>query len=109
MRDGAAGDKPGAQRPRDRRQRWKNHSADAGHGAGGQAIGGERSEPPGKGRAASVSERRGEGWPPEGTRPRSGLGRPARSRSDAHKNKSGIGCTEIIAGSIAGSCGRWLS
>ena len=28
-------------------------------------------------------ERRREGYPPEGTRPRSGLGRVARSRSDA--------------------------
>ena len=31
----------------------------------------------------SVSERRREGYPPEGSRPRSGLGRVARSRSDA--------------------------
>ena len=31
----------------------------------------------------SVSERRREGYPPEGPRPRSGLGRVARSRSDA--------------------------
>ena len=29
------------------------------------------------------SERRREGYPPEGSRPRSGLGRVARSRSDA--------------------------
>ena len=31
----------------------------------------------------SASERRREGYPPEGPRPRSGLGRVARSRSDA--------------------------
>jgi len=40
--------------------------------------GGERSEPPCK-----RSARRREGYPPEGSRPRSGLGRVARSRSDA--------------------------
>ena len=38
-----------------------------------------------------------------------GLRRPARSRSDAHKNKTGIGDTETIVGSIAGTCGRWSS
>ena len=34
-------------------------------------------------RAASDRERRREGYPPEGSRPRSGLGRAARSQSDA--------------------------
>ena len=43
------------------------------------------SEPPGKrtGARSERSERRREGYPPEGSRPRSGLGRVARSRSDA--------------------------
>ena len=45
-------------------------------------------------RAARVSARRREGYPPEGARPRSGLDRVARSRSDAPKHfrasRSGI-------------------
>ena len=46
--------------------------------------GGERQRAAGQAeRAVSVSERRREGYPPEGSRPRSGLGRVARSRSDA--------------------------
>ena len=35
-------------------------------------------------------ERRHEGYPPAGTRPRSGLGRVARSRSDAPRLLAGI-------------------
>ncbi len=38
---------------------------------------------PGKRSAQRACERRREGYPPAGTRPRSGLGRVARSRSDA--------------------------
>ena len=58
-------------------------------GGGGPASGGERSEPLGKrasgqaGKRSERSERRREGYPPEGARPRSGLDRVARSRSDA--------------------------
>ena len=49
------------------------------------ARGGERSEPPGKRQCAATDrERRREGYPPEGSRPRSGARqRKARSRSDA--------------------------
>ena len=50
------------------------------------------------------SERRGEGYPPEGTRPRSGLGREARSRSDASRIEKRIGDTEAMVGSFAGRC-----
>ena len=109
MRDGAAGDELGAQRQRERLRRWNCHCADAGHRVAGQVTGGERSEPPGKGRAASVSERRGEGWPAEGRRPLAGSAWPARSRSDAPKNKIGIDGPEMIVGSIAGTCGTWSS
>ena len=46
------------------------------------ARGGERQRAAGQARSER-SERRREGYPPEGSRPRSGLGRVARSRSDA--------------------------
>ena len=47
------------------------------------------------------SERRGEGYPPEGTRPRSGLGREARSRSDACKIEKRIGGTEAMVAALS--------
>ena len=46
------------------------------------------------------SERRREGYPPEGPRPRSGLGRVARSRSDAPSLIDCIGEPVSIFGSI---------
>jgi len=46
------------------------------------------------------SERRREGYPPEGPRPRSGLGRVARSRSDAPRLIVCIGEPESIFGTI---------
>ena len=52
------------------------------------------------------SEWRGEGYPPEGTRPRSGLGRVARSRSDASRIGTGIGDTEAREASFVGRCWR---
>ena len=55
------------------------------------------------------SGRRREGCPPEGLRPRSGLGRAARSRSDTPKSKNGTGDSSVIVGSITGTCGRWSS
>ena len=48
----------------------------------------------------SVSERRREGYPPEGPRPRSGLGRVARSRSDAPRFIVCIGEPVSIIGTI---------
>ena len=48
----------------------------------------------------SVSERRREGYPPEGPRPRSGLGRVARSRSDAPSLIVCIGEPVSIIGTI---------
>jgi hypothetical protein len=46
------------------------------------------------------SERRREGYPPEGTRPRSGLGRVARSRSDAPRLPEPFGTKVAIIGTI---------
>ena len=48
----------------------------------------------------SVSERRREGYPPEGPRPRSGLGRVARSRSDAPRLFACIPAPVSIIGTI---------
>ena len=47
--------------------------------------------------------------PPEGTRPRSGLGRAAWSRSDAPRNETGLGDTVAIVDSITGTCCTFLS
>ena len=49
----------------------------------GPARGGERASRRANGVRSDQRERRREGYPPEGSRPRSGLGRVARSRSDA--------------------------
>ena len=49
----------------------------------------------------SVSERRREGYPPEGPRPRSGLGRVARSRSDAPRLTLPLRTPVSIFGTIA--------
>ena len=51
-------------------------------------------------RAARVSARRREGYPPEGTRPRSGLGRVARSRSDAPRLIELSGTAVAIEGTV---------
>ena len=48
------------------------------------------------------SERRREGYPPEGPRPRSGLGRVARSRSDAPGLTEPSGTPLTIIGTIGG-------
>ena len=56
----------------------------------------------------SVSERRREGYPPEGPRPRSGLGRVARSRSDAPSLIVCIGERVSIIGTI-GICTTIIS
>ena len=61
-----------------------------------------------RGPRSERSERRGEGYPPEGTRPRSGLGRVARSRSDASRIGTGIGDTEAGETSFVGRCWRPL-
>ena len=55
------------------------------------------------------SERRREGYPPEGPRPRSGLGRVARSRSDAPGFNEWSGESESIIGSAAMSIGIGIS
>ena len=63
-------------RERLRRRNW--HCAEAGHRLGVQATGVERSEPPGKGRAASVSERRREGLQRKSERSGDWSGKPGR-------------------------------
>ena len=78
---------------------------------------GERSEPPGKRSAQrGEAERRREGYPPEGPRPRSGLGRVARSRSDAPRlivafgtpfTIFGIDC--VTTGTVGGAGGTLSS
>ena len=54
-----------------------------------------------RGPRSERSERRREGYPPEGTRPRSGLGRVARSRSDAPGSFFGRGWRESNSVSVA--------
>ena len=104
MRDGAAGDERGAQRQRERLRRWNCHCADAGHRGGGQATGGERSEPLGQ-TECGLSEAKGGARDarPEGGDRAAGSAWAARSRSDAPKDKNGIEGTEIIVGSITGT------
>ena len=80
MRDGAAGDEIGAQRQRDRLRRWSCHCTDAGHRGGGQATGGERSEPPGQ-TECGLSEAKGgarDGRPKGGDRVAGSAGQPGR-------------------------------
>ena len=62
-----------------RRRRWKRHSAEAGHQGGGQASGGERSEPPGKERAVREADGGARDARPKGQDRVAGLaGQPGR-------------------------------
>ena len=89
----------GARRPRRSGGRCGRASSQARR----PGTGGERSEPPRQAeRGVSASERRREGYPPEGPRPRSGLGRVARSRSDAPRLTLPSGTPGSIIGTIDG-------
>ena len=95
---GEADDERGAQRRRE------EEAADAEHGARIVRMscgpGTRRRARRGAGQASARNERsewRREGYPPGGTRPRSGLGRVARSRSDAPKPiADGIDALDIL-------------
>ena len=100
--------RPGPARQRERRSRWReNRDAGAMHDGGGQAGGGERSEPPGKGTAQRAKRAEARGIPARRAETACGLGRVARSRSDAPGIPKGIGDSEANVGAIGGRC--WKS
>ena len=83
--------RPGPARQRERRSRWRqNPDAGALRDGGGQAGGGERSEPPGKRSAQSAKRTEARGIPARRAETACGLGRVARSRSDAPGIETGI-------------------
>ena len=57
------------------------------HHGGGPATAGSEASRLASGARSERSERRREGYPPEGPRPRSGLGRVARSRSEGERGR----------------------
>ena len=91
---GEHGDERGAQRRREEGTAVTAATPSSPAASVSAGSGGERS---------ARRARRREGYPPEGPRPRSGLGRVARSRSDAPRLTDPSGTAFTIFGTIGGT------